>query len=280
MGHTGVIRSLLLTLLFASFLYGAPAFPELSGRVVDQAGLLEPSQEEELALRLKQHEAATGDQVVVVTLESLGGYEIADYGYQLGRHWGIGQKGKDNGVLLIVAPNERKVRIEVGYGLEGTLTDKLSHDIIQDRIIPRFKENRYDEGIVNGVHAILALLGGETLPTQSVEKERTDSGGDESPWSGLIFFVIVIVTIFIRSASLTFRLITASVLSIVFGTVVWFLSHALMPVLVVVGMVWLWIFVKGSGFSSGSGGSWSGGGSGGFSGGGGSFGGGGASGGW
>lgn len=280
MGHTGVIRSLLLTLLCASFLYGAPAFPELSGRVVDQAGLLEPSQEEELALRLKQHEAATGDQVVVVTLESLGGYEIADYGYQLGRHWGIGQKGKDNGVLLIVAPNERKVRIEVGYGLEGTLTDKLSHDIIQDRIIPRFKENRYDEGIVNGVHAILALLGGETLPTQSVEKERTDSGGDESPWSGLIFFVIVIVTIFIRSASLTFRLITASVLSIVFGTVVWFLSHALMPVLVVVGMVWLWIFVKGSGFSSGSGGSWSGGGSGGFSGGGGSFGGGGASGGW
>ena len=281
MAHTGVIRSLLLLILFFTpHLYGAPAFPELSGRVVDQAGLLEQSQEDDLASFLKQHETATGDQVVVVTLNTLDGYDIADYGYQLGRHWGIGQKGKDNGVLLIVAPNERKVRIEVGYGLEGKLTDKLSHDIIQDQIIPLFKEKRYDEGIVNGAHALLTVLGGGTLPTQSAENEKIDSGSDESSWSGLIFFVIVMVTIFIRSASLKFRLITATVLSIVFGTAVWFLSHALIPVLIVVGMVWLWIFVKGSGFSSGSGGSWSGGSSGGFSGGGGSFGGGGASGGW
>jgi len=107
-------------------LFAAPTFPTLTGRVVDDANLLSPEDEQTLTQELKDLEDKSSDQLVVVTLPSLQGYEIEDYGYQLGRHWGIGTKELDNGVLLIVAPNERKVRIEVGYGLEPILTDALS----------------------------------------------------------------------------------------------------------------------------------------------------------
>ena len=121
----------LLILLLASPLWAAPEFPELTGRVVDNANLMTAAQRQSLSQALASAEQNTSNQVVVVTLADLQGYEIADYGYQLGRHWGIGSKESDNGVLLIVAPNDRKVRIEVGYGLEGVLTDALSSVIIQ-----------------------------------------------------------------------------------------------------------------------------------------------------
>ena len=108
----------------------APSFPPLTGRVVDQANIIPAATRAELDGKLAALEARTTDQLVVVTLSSLQGYEIADYGYQLGRAWGIGQKGKNNGVLLIVAPKEHDVRIEVGYGLEGDLTDAVTKIII------------------------------------------------------------------------------------------------------------------------------------------------------
>src|ERR1700719_4745851 len=111
---------ILLFLIFASSAHATePKFPALTGRVVDDAGILDASTQSQLTEMLAAHERATGEQVVVVTLASLQGFSIEDFGYQLGRYWGIGQKGANNGVLLIVAPNERKVRIEVGYGLEG-----------------------------------------------------------------------------------------------------------------------------------------------------------------
>jgi uncharacterized protein len=97
----------------------APSFPALTGRVVDEAAVLDQAAEARLTAKLADLEAKTTTQLVVVTLRSLQDYDIADYGYQLGRHWGIGQKGKNNGAMLMVAPTERKVRIEVGYGLEG-----------------------------------------------------------------------------------------------------------------------------------------------------------------
>ena len=106
-------------------------------------------------------EAKTTDQFVVVTLKSLQGTSIEDYGYRLGRHWQIGQKDKNNGVLLIVAPNERKVRIEVGYGLEGTLTDAISQLIIQNSILPRFKAGDFPGGIKRGVEDIVQVLSGD-----------------------------------------------------------------------------------------------------------------------
>src|SRR6202030_1156708 len=119
------------------------SFPALTGRVVDEAGLMDAATRTALIEQLAGLEQKTTDQLVVVTLKSLQGTSIEDYGYQLGRHWQIGQKDNNNGVLLIVAPNERKVRIEVGYGLEGTLTDAVSRLIIANAIAPRFRENDF-----------------------------------------------------------------------------------------------------------------------------------------
>ena len=139
----------------------APVFPKLTGRVVDNAGMLDAATKQRITQHLQDHENATGNQVVVVTLPDLGGYDIETYGYQLGRHWGIGQKGKDNGVLFIVAQRERKVRIEVGYGLEGTLTDAICSNIINTIIVPTFKRGKFARGIEAGTTAIILALGGQ-----------------------------------------------------------------------------------------------------------------------
>ena len=165
------LQAALLLLVIGLLVHGewglaAPQFPALTGRVVDNAGLLSAPERQRLTRLLEEHEAQTTNQVVIVTLESLQGYVIEDFGIQLGRHWGIGQKGKDNGVLLIVAPTERKVRIEVGYGLEGTLTDALSRDIIDTSILPAFRNNDYERGIALGANGILAVLGGTYQPVK------------------------------------------------------------------------------------------------------------------
>ncbi len=137
-------------------------FPALTGRVVDEAGLLDAADRAALTDSLARLEAATTDQLVVVTLKSLQGRTIEEYGYQLGRNWHIGQKDKDSGVLLIVAAAERKVRIEVGYGLEGTLTDAATRLIIENAILPRFKAGDLPGGIKQGAAQIIQTLGGDT----------------------------------------------------------------------------------------------------------------------
>src|SRR5690606_24342975 len=133
---TGLAAALVCLILVAA--NGAPAeadpvFPPLTGRVVDQADLLSPAAERRIADQLEAHDRATGNQVVVVTLDSLQGYDIADYGYRLGRQWGIGRAGADDGLLLIVAPNGRQVRVEAGYGVEGRVTGATSHPVIANR---------------------------------------------------------------------------------------------------------------------------------------------------
>ncbi len=286
--------TLLFLLLFGTQAVAAPSFPPLSGRVVDNAGLLSPAEKNVLTTILAQHETNTTDQIVVVTLNSLQGYDIADYGYQLGRHWGIGQKGRDNGVLLIVAPDERKVRIEVGYGLEGELTDKLSHDIVQEVILPRFKEGNYPAGILNGTKAILSVLKGSYAPPKRSQKVKASS----SDFSGIIIFAIFIITAVanvLGNLSSRLRLIFGSVTGAVAGAVAWVFTHAVPVVLFAAVFTFLMTAFGrtgvgysgrgnsgstwGSGGSSGS--SWGGGSFGGsFGGGGGSFGGGGASGSW
>lgn len=158
-------------IIFLSTLLFAISFPTLTGRVVDEANILSPQTKHLLEQKLKTFEQNTSNQIVVVTLKSLQGHSIEEYGYQLGRHWGIGQKGKDNGVLLIVAPKERKVRIEVGYGLEGTLTDAQSFLIINDIIIPYFKKGDFDTGVIKGVDAIMDTIKGTFKPDKSKEKE-------------------------------------------------------------------------------------------------------------
>lgn len=135
-------------------------FPALSGRVVDDAGILDAATREALRAKLAAHEAATSNQIVVATVKSLNGNSIEDYANRLFRRWQLGQKGKNNGVLLLHAPTERKIRIEVGYGLEGTLTDAITKVIITNAIAPRFKTNDFNGGMTRGVDDIIKVLSG------------------------------------------------------------------------------------------------------------------------
>lgn len=181
----------LLMLCAAAEGFAQPRFPALSGRVVDDASLLDAQAMQRLTQQLAQFESASGIQLVIVTLPDLQGYPIEDFGYQLGRAWGIGQKGKNNGVLLIVAQAERKVRIEVGYGLEGALTDALSANIIQAVIVPRFKTGNFEQGIEQGAIAIMQALQGEYQP-QRPHKESPARGGL------LILLLMVMAVMFLR----------------------------------------------------------------------------------
>lgn len=151
---TALVALLWLAPLSSASAQPGPTFPALSGRVVDQGDLISAAKELELSEKLAALERDTTDQLVVVTVPDLQGYEIEEYGYQLGRAWAIGQQGKNNGALLIVAPKERKVRIEAGYGLEPVLTDALSAMIIQNDILPSFREGSFERGIEQGVDAI------------------------------------------------------------------------------------------------------------------------------
>lgn len=169
-----------------------PTFPALSGRVVDQAELLTPAVEAAVTAKLAQLETDTGDQLVVVTLASLQDYEIEDYGYRLGRAWGIGNAENDSGVLLIVAPNERKVRLEVGYGLEPVLTDALSNQIIQNDILPPFRDGDYSRGIETGVDAVIAQLRLDPAEAAARAAEAAPSEAEAPIFPGLVIALIFI----------------------------------------------------------------------------------------
>lgn len=166
------------------------AFPALTGRVVDDAGLLPAEDRATLAASLTRLEAQTTDQLVVVTVKSLQGATIEDYGYQLGRRWGIGQKDKDSGVLLIVAAAERRVRIEVGYGLEGTLTDAATRLIIENSILPAFKAGDFPGGIKAGTSQIIQVLGGAAAGTSPRTAARGAAGAPPNAgtpvWLGVL----------------------------------------------------------------------------------------------
>lgn len=159
-------RAWLMAAVLQAFSLTAQAalnFPALTGRVVDNAQMIDPAVRAQLTQQLQALEQTSGDQIVVVTVPDLQGVPIEDFGYQLGRAWGIGQKGKDNGALLIVARDEHKIRIEVGYGLEGMLTDAQSWVIINQVIAPAFKAGNYSKGISDGVAAMLQVVGGDPL---------------------------------------------------------------------------------------------------------------------
>jgi uncharacterized protein len=152
-----------LTLLLAGFAMAAAAqvsVPYLSGRIVDEAGILSPQARERLAGMLKAHEDASGNQIAVLTVPTLEGESVEDYAVRVFEDWKLGAKDKDNGILVLVVPQDRRMRIEVGYGLEGTLTDAVASRIIRDLMTPRFREGNYDVGIEAGVTAILQVLEG------------------------------------------------------------------------------------------------------------------------
>jgi uncharacterized protein len=231
----------------------AQTFPALTGRVVDAASILKPEERAALEAKLKAYEDKTSDQVVVATVRSLDGTSVEDYANRLFRHWQLGQKKNDNGVLLLIAPNDRKLRIEVGYGLEGALTDALSKVIITTAIAPQFQKGNFAGGIDAGVDAILSILTGDAEQWQRRAEVREDQ---TSPWESFITFLIIAIIMFNIYRSLR-------------GSGAPGVAHRRRS--------GVWGIPTGGGFR---GGGWSGGGGGGFSGGGGSSGGGGASGNW
>ena len=167
-------------------------FPALTGRVVDQAGLLSVDDRATLIESLSALQVKTTDQLVVVTLNSLQGTTIEEYGYQLGRQWQIGQKDRDSGVLLIVAAAERKVRIEVGYGLEGTLTDAATRLIIENSILPPFKAGDLASGIKAGAAEIIRALGGNVGSLQSQRARGSGARRSEQDTPIPVWLLIVV----------------------------------------------------------------------------------------
>lgn len=240
--------------------FAAPAlaqtFPALSGRVVDQAGILRPEDKLTIEQKLKAYEEKTSDQVVVATIRSLEGYPIEDYANRLFRAWKLGTKEKNNGVLLLVAPSEKRVRIEVGYGLEGALTDALTGTIIRTAIAPRFKTGDFAGGINAGVDAVLSILAGDAEEWQRKGREPRSDAFSAADWI-TVFWVLFILFIVARAFMQERRGISRAYRRSRGG----------------------WVVLPGPSSGSGWGGGFGGGG-GGFSGGGGSSGGGGASGSW
>jgi uncharacterized protein len=171
----------------------AQTFPPLTGRAVDQANLLKPEERAALEAKLKAHEDKTSDQVVVATVSSLEGTSVEDYANRLFRHWQLGQKNTNNGALLLVAPNERKVRIEVGYGLEGALTDALSKVIITTAIAPQFQKGNFAGGIDAGVDAMLSILTGDAEEWQRRAEVREDQ---TSASDTILTFIILAIILF------------------------------------------------------------------------------------
>ena len=243
----------------------ALSFPSLTGRVVDDAHVLSPDVQTQLSAKLASLEAKTGDQLVVVTLASLQGDEIADYGYQLGRAWGVGQKGKNSGVLFIIAPIEKKVRIEVGYGLEPVLTDAVSSVILTSIVLPRFRAGDVQGGVVAGTDAVVQQLGldpqAAQVAAQQAAAAQPDDAGQTSPHHHDVIGAVFSILLFALVVSAFFRSGRRG------GGLDWVLPMMFM------GGAFGGRDDDRSGFGGGGDG-------GGFSGGGGSFGGGGASGGW
>jgi len=256
---SALVLGLALVFAFAGASLAAPKFPPLTGRVVDNAHMLSPQAAQKLDGELAALEQQTGRQVVVATIPDLQGYPIEDYGYQLGRAWGIGAKGKNDGVVFLVAPNDKKVRIEVGYGLEPVLTDALSSTIIQAKVLPEFRAGRMEAGVVAGAEAVVQQLG---LPDDQAKAiasapPQAAAGGHVSRGHIPVFFLLIIAF-----------WVISSVLRGLGG------RRSGMG-----GLWWLPFMFLGGGRGGGWGGD-GGGGGGGFSGGGGSFGGGGSSGSW
>jgi len=149
--------------------------PYLTGRVVDNAEILKPDTRRRLSEQLRAHEQKTGNQIAVLTVPTLHGESVEEYAVRVFEQWKLGQKGKDNGVLVVVVPQDRRMRIEVGYGLEGTLTDLAASRIIRDVMTPRFKAGDYDGGVAQGVSAIVAQLQGETAASGAATPQQAQS---------------------------------------------------------------------------------------------------------
>ncbi len=187
------LAAVLILGLISAFAFAAFDFPPLTGRVVDQADVMSADSRAAVETKLKDLEDKSSIQLVVATVKTLQGGDVETYANELFRFWKLGEAQKNNGVLLLVAPAEHKVRIEVGYGLEGTLTDALSSVIISSTIIPRFKDGDFSGGIERGVDGIISVLSGDTADWQpKPDVRQEDASADFDKLFPILFFLLLI----------------------------------------------------------------------------------------
>lgn len=167
--------SLIFAVLVVSWCAFATDVPYLTGRVTDNAGILSEEIRKSITQRLKNHEDKTGNQIAVLTVPTLDGAGIEEYAVSVFKEWKLGQEGKNNGILVVVAPKDRRMRIEVGYGLEGTMTDGIAGSIIRNVMTPSFKNNDYNKGIDDGVGAIINVLEGGKAPENQDNASQTET---------------------------------------------------------------------------------------------------------
>ena len=281
-----------LLMCWAFMAFADVAVPPLSGRVVDQTGTLSSDTIASLTQTLKDLQARKGSQIAVLIVPTTAPETIEQYSIRVAEAWKIGRKKIDDGALLVVAKNDRKLRIEVGYGLEGSLTDATASRIISEIITPKFRSGDFAGGISDGVGRMISVIDGEPLPAPEPTQSFNEPADLEDLFPILLFVAIIVGGL---SRALLGRLAGSVATGGIIGVVAWFMigSLALCVVSALIAFL-LTMFAdsfasggggRSGGFVGGGGGSWSGGGSrssdsGGFSGGGGSFGGGGASGSW
>ncbi len=256
--------------------------PALTGRVVDQTGTLSPAQQATLEQTLASFEARKGTQIAVLIVPTTAPEQIEQFSIRVAEKWKLGRKKVDDGAILIVAKDDRATRIEVGYGLEGVLTDLTSHRIIDELILPRFRSQDFYGGITAGVGQIIRVVDGEPLPEP--RRSPATGPGDFGRFIPIVFILAIAVGGVLRSALGRFpgALVTGGAVAVI----AWFVAGALSMALIA-GVIALFVTLLGGGLGRGLGGYYGGmggdrggGGGGGFSGGGGGFGGGGASGRW
>lgn len=263
------------------------AVPPLSGRVVDQTGTLSASDISSLTQTLKDLEARKGSQVAVLIVPTTVPETIEQYSIRVAEAWKIGRRKIDDGALLVVAKDDHKLRIEVGYGLEGSLTDVTASRIINEIIVPKFRSGDFAGGISAGVARIVAVIDGEPLPAPQAPRQSPDMFSHIDPTNPFVIFAVIVIGVILRSV--LGRLIGSVAAGGVVATLAWFVAGSLAASVILGAVAFLLTMFGETIMSSGGRGGWVGGGSffgggssdsGGFSGGGGSFGGGGASGSW
>jgi uncharacterized protein len=182
--------------IFLLYLLSTPAYPldvpPLRGRVNDYAKVLAADQTRKLEDQLAQFERDTGHQVVVLTVPSLEGDSLEDFSIRVAENWKIGKKGLDNGVILVVVPKDRRLRLEVGYGLEGVLPDAVANQITNQYIIPHFRTGDFTAGVVAGIDAVLKIIKMEPLPEAARQKPSNSTGSGFGSLGGLVLLLAAI----------------------------------------------------------------------------------------
>jgi uncharacterized protein len=291
MTSTQQVQVWVKALMIAALLLSAPsagadiAVPPLESRIIDLTGTLPTDLTVELEQRLASFEAKKGGQLVVLVVPTTQPETIEQYSIRVAESWKLGRKGVDDGVLLLVAKNDRTLRIEVGYGLEGALPDATAKRIIEEIIAPKFRQGNFAGGVVAGVERILNVIDGEPLPPPHFKPGNNSGRGMDAVLENIVPILIGLVVFGKVLQSMFGRLIGATVMSTVAGFIGWlFFSSLIVALFISLLIFFLSLFSNaGGGIYRGGRGDWSGGnfgGSGGFGGGGGGFGGGGASGRW